>query len=457
MLRKKLFDAKMQVALWVLAVFSICLNIYFISNNIPYPLFKHNADEEFIVSEAEPSTEQSQAQLQGPTPAQKLVTILKPDANGIIKFDLGKEDTFASVLKLANVDNEVINSISRAVNKALPVSHVKRGSRIEIEVDQTATNDQFMTPKRVTVFHDTSRIDTTFDVAANSFIAKRSALPLTWQLKLVSGTINGSLYSSAKRNGADPGVVNQLIGLFNHTVDFQRDIHAGDKFKIMYEYQTDFSGKLVKNPKILFAALNLGNDTKELFRHELASGSIEYFDGKGNSIKKTLLRTPIHSAKISSHYGMREHPIHGYSKMHQGLDYSAPRGTPVLAAGNGVVKYIKHQARGYGKHIEIKHNDKYSTLYAHLSNVSSNLRPGSKVSQGQVIGHVGSTGTATGPHLHYEVIQNGKKVNPSKVADAKVVIPLKGTELAKFKDNVHKVGQMVAELDDSRTSKVAQN
>ena len=191
-----------------------------------------------------------------------------------------------------------------------------------------------------------------------------------------------------------------------------------------------------------------------MYRHESASGGVDYYDAKGNSVKRSLLRTPINGAKISSTYGLRMHPVLGYSRMHQGLDYSAQKGTPILAAGDGNIEFMKNQARGYGKHVQIKHNANYATLYAHMSRFASNIKPGGRVKQGDVIGYVGDTGLASGPHLHYEVIENGKKVNPSKMKAPKI-LPLKGTELARFKENMRKTGHMVAQLDDNKINAVA--
>ena len=167
-----------------------------------------------------------------------------------------------------------------------------------------------------------------------------------------------------------------------------------------------------------------------------------------------MLRTPVNGARLSSAYGMRQHPIYGYSKMHQGLDYSAPKGTAILAAGDGVVEFVKSQSRGYGKHVKIKHNGTYATLYAHMSRFADGIKPGKKVNQSQVIGYVGATGTATGPHLHYEVIEKGKKVNPSKTTFPKT-LPLKGTELARFQNSLNKMESMIAEFEAGKRNDIA--
>jgi murein DD-endopeptidase MepM/ murein hydrolase activator NlpD len=374
---------------------------------------------------------------------------------GIISIDVNKPESLNVLLTSAKINETITTKLLESIKHSTQLTNIASGTRIQIEVDETLDNREIK-PKKLTIFLDSHKIETAFNSALNTYETKRITLPLEWQVKLVSGTINGSLFSSARKAGAEPTIISQLINLFSYDIDFQREIHTGDTFRIMYEYQTDYRGKIVKNPKILYANINLGNTCKELYRHVITSNSVEYYDRKGNSIKRSLLKTPINGAKITSSFGPRLHPILGYNRMHQGLDYGAPKGTPILAAGDGVVKCVKNLSRGYGKHIQIKHTNSYETLYAHLSRFASNVAPGSKVKQGQVIGYVGATGLASGPHLHYEVIKDGKKVNPSTMQAPKF-FPLKGTELTKFKDNIRKLEQMVAELDDKKVNAVALN
>jgi murein DD-endopeptidase MepM/ murein hydrolase activator NlpD len=226
-----------------------------------------------------------------------------------------------------------------------------------------------------------------------------------------------------------------FINLYSFIVDFQRDIKSGDDFKIYYEYQVDPSNGKIKDSKILYASLNTGGISKEIYRHEMKDGKIDYFDAKGQSVRRALLKTPVSGARISSRYGMRKHPVLGYSRMHRGVDYAAPRGTPIFAAGDGVVSFAKNVRRGYGKHVQIRHNSTYSTLYGHMSKFAKGIKSGTRVKQGQIIGYVGATGLASGPHLHYEVKVRGKQVNPSKINYMKTE-PLKLAELERFKKNV---------------------
>lgn len=452
MLRHKIFEARFQVFLWVVTLVSICMNVYLVVSKLDIEDLEQEEFAENLYTDVDAKVEQAS---QGVVAEVKVEEKLLPDSNGMIKIELSQGDSLHKVLQLAQVPVADIDAISKAIGKIIPSSHIRQGSRVEIEMLEFFKETQIAKPKKVSIYQDVNKIEANYDTASDTFIAKRSTLPLQWEVKLVSTQINGSLYASARKAGADPNVIAQLINLFSHNVDFQRDLQIGDVVQIMYEYQTDFRGKVAKNHKILYASLNLSSAKKEVYRHELPSGSIDYFDAKGNSVKRSLLRTPINGAKIASHYGPRVHPVLGYSRMHKGLDYSAPRGTPILAAGDGVVEFVKNQARGYGKHVQIKHNANYATLYGHMSRFASNVKPNTRVKQGEVIGYVGDTGLATGPHLHYEVIENGHKVNPTKMK-VPTILPLKGVELAKFKEGMRKVEQMVAQLDDNKINAVAQ-
>ena len=213
-------------------------------------------------------------------------------------------------------------------------------------------------------------------------------------------------------------------------MDFQREIQPGDRFEFFYETFHDDRGALAKTGKLFYGRMRLSGETVELYRHELANGEWDYYNAKGKSVRKALLRTPIDGARISSGFGKRRHPILGYTKMHRGVDFAAPRGTPVYAAGKGVVEYVGRKG-AYGKYVRIRHDKTYKTAYAHLSRYGKGVRKGTRVSQGQVIGYVGTTGRSTGPHLHYEVIKKGRQTNPRKVK-LPSGIQLQGKDLARF-------------------------
>ncbi|MCE2992526.1 MAG: M23 family metallopeptidase [Candidatus Jidaibacter sp.] len=447
MVEKRLFRVRFQVFLWIVTIISITLNAYLITSKV-----SSYTDE----SESFTCTDDISLNMAGADVSEIPNSQWIKDSDGIISIDVNKSDKLKTLFSSAQINEEIVDKLLESIRNSTYLTQAKAGTRIQIHMDQGNSSGAKAIPKKVVLYLDSHKLETKLNAALNTYETKRIPLPLEWQVKLVSGTINGSLFSSARRAGAEPSVISQLINLFSYDVDFQRDIHSGDHFKIMYEYQTDYRGKIVKNPKILYANVNLRGTQKELYRHTGNASAIEYYDKSGNSIKRSLLKTPINGARVTSNFGLRTHPVLGYSRMHQGLDYGAPKGTPVLAAGDGVVSFAKSLSRGYGKHVQIKHTPSYSTLYAHLSRFASNIHDGSRVKQGQIIGYVGDTGLASGPHLHYEVIVDGKKVNPAKIKAPKF-FPLKGADLAKFKDNVRKLEQMVAELDDKKVNAVAFN
>jgi murein DD-endopeptidase MepM/ murein hydrolase activator NlpD len=367
-------------------------------------------------------------------------------------WDVKKSTDLVSILKTAQIDEVSLKQILDVVKKqAKDYKALGVGSQVKLQNTTSISSARLLAPRKISII-STKRLELTLN-KANSYSAKIHDLPVIWQAKVLSGTIKGSLNNSLRNAGAGPNTTREVAALFSADAELQKSIRAGAPFKVMYEYQTDRNGKTAKEVKIIYASVGTGGKAKEFYRHADASKNFEYYDKKGHSVKRALLSTPINGAKITSHYGYRMHPVLHCNRMHEGLDYSAPKGTPVLAAGDGVVTYAKHQS-GYGKHVEVKHNAAYSTLYAHLSRFATNLKSGTRVKQGQVIGYVGATGLASGPHLHYEVIHNGRKVNPAKTKPQKYT-PLTGKELAKFKDNIRKVDQMVAELDGSSVGRVA--
>ena len=249
--------------------------------------------------------------------------------------------------------------------------------------------------------------------------------------------IDDSLFVSARRTGVPARVIMDLIRMFSWDVDFQREIRHGDRFEILFESFKDEDGRAVKNGDILYASLALSGEDLQLYRFATEDGAVDYYDAKGQSARKALMKTPIDGARLSSRFGKRRHPILGYTMMHRGLDFAAPRGTPIMAAGDGVVERASRYG-AYGKYVRIRHNSTYKTAYAHLKGYAKGVRSGKRVRQGQIIGYVGTTGRSTGPHLHYEVHRNGKKLNPLKLK-----LPtgkkLKGSELARFLEKKSKI------------------
>lgn len=230
----------------------------------------------------------------------------------------------------------------------------------------------------------------------------------------VEGRIDSSLFLAAKRAKLPVPVLMELIRVFSFDVDFQRDIQPGDGFRVLFERRFDETGEEVDTGELHYAAMRLSGKTIEYFRYTPKSGVTDYFDRRGQSVRKTLMRTPIDGARLSSRYGKRRHPILGYTKMHRGNDFAARKGTPIMAAGDGVIDTIGRKG-AYGKYIRLRHNSTYKTAYAHMSRYAKGMRRGTRVKQGQTIGYVGSTGRSTGAHLHYEVLVNGRQTNPRKV------------------------------------------
>ena len=245
-----------------------------------------------------------------------------------------------------------------------------------------------------------------------------------------TGTIKSSFYVAGRNAGLPPAVLVELMRIYSWDVDFQRDIQRGDGFDIVFERLTTAEGRKVRDGAIVYAELRLGKSTYEFYRFVDKRGRSDYFDANGQSAKKPLLRTPVDGARLTSRYGRRRHPVLRYTRMHRGVDFAAARGTPVYAAGNGRITY-RGRKGAFGKYIKIRHNSRYFTAYAHLRSFRRGVTAGSRVKQGQIIGYVGSTGTATGPHLHFEVLVGGRQVNPLRVR-----LPsgrkLKGKELAAF-------------------------
>lgn len=247
------------------------------------------------------------------------------------------------------------------------------------------------------------------------FKAETADRILKSDLVLAEGRIDSSLFVDGSAAGAPARVLAETIRIFSYDVDFQREVHKGDRFSLLYESLYDPKNrKIVQSGNVLYAEMTVRGKPMRVYRFSPDGDQAEYFDSEGRNIRKALLRTPIDGARISSRYGMRKHPILGYSRMHTGIDFAAPTGTPILAAGDGVVQRIGRNG-GYGNYIRLHHNDTYDTAYAHLSRYAKGMKKGSKVRQGDVIGYVGSTGRSTGPHLHYEILRDGKHVDPSKV------------------------------------------
>ncbi len=289
----------------------------------------------------------------------------------------------------------------------------------------------------------------------DKYVTEVEQQELKLESKAVEGVINSSLAAAMKNVGVPQSIIGNFINIFAYTVDFRSDIKAGNRFKVLYDRKVAPDGKVVKNGDILYAALMLGRDKIALYRYKDANGGIDYYNSNGTVLKRTLDRKPLEfrSARISSRFGWRRHPILKDRRLHSGVDYAAPKGSRIYASGDGVVTRAQN-AGGYGNMVVIRHNSEYSTGYGHMNSFAKGIRPGVRVKQGQVIGYVGSTGRSTGPHLHFEVIKNGKKVDPLKVKAA-TGTNLAGRDLKLFKAAIAEIQAKADGLTEVATAENA--
>jgi len=262
------------------------------------------------------------------------------------------------------------------------------------------------------------------------FGARAEQRPLTRTVELATGAIHSSLFEAASDAGVPSTVLAEMIRAFSYDVDFQREIHPDDSFEMMFERLYDEHGTAVGAGNLVYASMTLSGTRLRLYRYTPGTAGSDFFNARGESVRKALLRTPVDGARLSSGFGMRHHPILGYTKMHRGVDFAVPSGTPIMAAGDGVVRDAGWHG-DYGNLVVLRHNGTFETAYAHMSHVASGLHRGQRVRQGQVIGYVGASGRATGPHLHYEVRIRGEATNPMSVK-MQPGQQLAGKELATF-------------------------
>ena len=268
--------------------------------------------------------------------------------------------------------------------------------------------------KIISLFYSIDAL-TSVEVKRNKDVYDVSKIVLKLNKKeiVLSNTIKNNLYSSAIEVGIEPNIIVEFANMFGFEVDFQRDIRTGDTFEIYYEQYVDDENVVRNTGKIIYASMFVNNKELVLYNFQY-NNKTGYYDVDGQSVIKTLMKTPINGARLSSSFGLRKHPILGYNKLHQGTDFAARTGTPIMASGSGIITRAQ-KYKGYGNYVSIKHNSTFVTAYGHMSKFGRNIKAGIRVTQGQIIGYVGSTGLSTGPHLHYEVIKNGKRVNSQRL------------------------------------------
>ena len=359
-----------------------------------------------------------------------------------INYEIKSGDSIQKILKKFNIRNNEIQTIIKKYKKYSNPNKLLTGNRIDIVVEESPKK----TSNTISKFSIPITKSTTIEIYKNdeNEISSKKIITKLYKKNIYAeNIISNNLYTSAIEAKINPDTIIEFARIFGFEIDFQRDIRKNDYFKIVYEKFFDENGEYIKSGSILYAHMRVNNREISLYKFG-GDKTYGYFDINGKSVEKALMKTPINGARLSSSFGLRKHPILGFTKMHTGTDFAAPSGTPIMASGSGTIVVAKWCGGG-GNCIKIKHNSTYQTIYAHMKSFAKGMRKGKKVKQGQIIGYVGSTGMSTGPHLHYEVIVNGKKVNSQtlKLPSGKV---LKDNERQLFEIHRIKTDVLIAEL-----------
>jgi len=360
------------------------------------------------------------AQFAGTQPAATAApSTLSAAVEQVIQIEKG--DTLMSVLTDAGIPNTEAHAAVVALSDIFSPRALRPGQPIKLTLSSDDKGDNAGTAAEPILHLMALTLEPSVEKHVEltrsldgAFKAQSKDVPLEAEETRAAGVIRTSLFEAGEAQGVPVAIMGEVIHAFSYDVDFQRDFQPGDKFEIVYKRYLNEAGELAKSGDIDFASLTLSGRELKLYRYELPDGRVDWFNPKGDSVRKALLRTPIDGARITSGFGVRMHPILGYSLMHKGIDFGAPMGTPIFAAGDGVIAQIGPYS-GFGNYIRVKHNATYATAYGHISRFAGGLHTGSRVKQGQVIAYVGMTGRATGPHLHFEVLINGRQVNPQSI------------------------------------------
>jgi len=400
-------------------------------------------DGRFVTEEAD------QPLLAALFPPPKPIAFAPPPARMIEReLRIGKGDTLMDALRRAGSNPVEASAAVEAMRPLFDPRRLQTGQRLTVafapgkEADGTPARPESLFSLSLAL--EPGRSIEARRTESGGFAARAVAVPLAREVVHAGGRIDSSLYQAANAAGVPQAALMEFIRAFSFDVDFQRDIQRGDSFDILYERYLDDAGTPVRAGNVLYGALTLSGERIEIYRYAPPNGKVDYFDASGQSVRKALLRTPINGARLSSRYGKRKHPILGYTRIHRGVDFAAPRGTPIFAAGDGVVERAGWFST-YGRYVRIRHRGGYATAYAHMNRIAKGIRPGKRVKQGQVIGYVGSTGRSTGPHLHYEVLRAGRQINPLKVRMPSG-IKLKGDALAAFQAERQRIERVLASL-----------
>ena len=355
-----------------------------------------------------------------------------------IKHKIKSGETFDKILESYSIEKSEILKIKNSLKDKVNLNKLNTKQIIQFNLDKT--NNKIS--EFVYQTSNTQKIFLKRNIESDKFDEKILSIKLDKKIVYNENIILQSLYKAATDENIPANTIIEFARIYGFQVDFQRDIRKQDKFQIMYEIFLNEKNEIVETGEILFANLKLSGQDNSLYYFD-KDGSEGHYDKNGKSVKKALMKTPINGARLSSPFGMRKHPIDGFNKMHRGTDFAAPMGTPIMASGDGVVKKAGWCGGG-GNCVKIKHNSTYQTIYAHMSKFARGIKTGVRVKQGQTIGYVGSTGKSTGPHLHYEVLVNGKKVNSQKLKLPSGKI-LKGKERKNFETNKIKLDVLKSE------------
>lgn len=369
---------------------------------------------------------------------------------------IGRGETLTTRLVMAGISRTEILATLEALRPHINPRKIRDGQEVAVLFARDGGQERYTGLELHDGFTVVTIARTGVNGAANNFQAALKIIAPEKRRFAMRGAVKDSLYDSCIKIGVPASILATMIKTYSYNIDFQRDVKDGDRFEVLYEQLADAEGRTTGEATLIYAALQVEGKIVPIYRVATSGNGYEYFDAKGESIRKGLLRTPLEGARITSGFGMRMHPIMGYNRMHKGIDFGAPSGTPIYAAGAGIIEEAQRKS-GYGFYIRVRHNGKVSTAYAHMSRFGRGMTRGTRVAQGDVIGYVGSTGESTGPHLHYEVLVDNDQVNPIGVNVA-MGASLGGKQLASFQDWRNKVHtqfeQLVASASDPR---LAQN
>jgi murein DD-endopeptidase MepM/ murein hydrolase activator NlpD len=364
-----------------------------------------------------------------------------------IDYEIKKGDTFQKILQQYKIQNNEIQTVINQYKKYGNPNRLLVGNKIDIIVEKILPANKNLLLKFSVPITKSTTIEITKD-SENQIISKKIITKLYKKKILSENIIRKNLYSSAVEANINPDTIIEFARIFGFEIDFQRDIRKNDYFKIVYEKYFDENGEFIKSGFILYAQMIVNDREISLYKFG-DDKEYGYFDLNGKSVEKALMKTPINGARLSSPFGVRKHPILGFNKLHTGTDFAAPEGTPIMASGSGTITRAKWCGGG-GNCIKIKHNSTYTTIYAHMKSFAKGIKVGKKIRQGHIIGYVGSTGMSTGPHLHYEVIVNGKKLNSQKLKLPSGKI-LKDNERTQFEIHRITTDVLIAELIEKKS------